>query len=197
MKYLLKHSIYIAIVIVVRTFAFGQGVKLASSKHGFDLVYGDLSKEVIIDNVKFDSGRDGKTDILRIDHACLVSGSISPLIISSREPIPVDSLGLFRIKIQEDSLKLLLRIIRVNDTKISKRPSIHSGPGLFRVTYRSERNINQYYTIDVRSSTSLLKKIEQKLINSSDKEILRTFYSFLGSSGLLKYSPDGRDKWRY
>ncbi len=194
--HLTNHTITTALVflLMAQTIAFGQGIGLQSSKHGHDLIYGiNVSKEAIIDDTMFADGKDEKVDIIRFDNVGTTIWGDGPLIISSKEPIRVDSLGLTPLKLQVDSLRGLIHLTKDLDTKIYRRlPSEY----LFRVTYRFEGNIYQYYIAGAESSTDFFKKIEHRIMKMSTKEALRKFYHFLGSSRLLKRSSDG-PKWIY
>jgi hypothetical protein len=189
-----KSFIPLIFFVAIQTFTFCQGFKLKSARHGLDLIYKrNVSKEEIIENVRFLDGRDESIDIIRFDNVATTIGGDGPLIISSKEPIQVDSLGLIPLKLHADSLVSLMYLIEASDTKIYTRTRSEY---LFRVTYRSNGNIQQYYIAEAASSTNYFKKIESWLLNVNNNDALEKFYRFLGPSRLLNYSSKGV-QWKY
>ncbi len=183
--------------------ATGQEYKLKSVKHGFDIIYrGDISADSIINYTRFDDGKDDKVDILRFDNIGNTGGTDLGFIISSKQPVASDSLGMNFFKLNPDLLKSFIKLIQGLDTKINKRVS---GGILFRMTYRSDGMISQYFIGGGKESTEYFKKIEQRILLMNNKEALERFIHFLWTSDLLKkradgiqtYSPRGQIQWTY
>src|SRR5690242_17113357 len=91
----------------------GQDFKLKSVTHGLDLIYReDVPKDSIINNTRFADGKDATVDILRLDNIGNTTGADLGLIISSKQPVPSDSLGMNFLKIDSDSSTSLIILIQ-------------------------------------------------------------------------------------
>jgi hypothetical protein len=198
-----KRQLIIFFAFLCSLSAVGQGFKLKSVKQGFDMIYRtDISKDSVINYTRFEDGRNDKVDILRFDNIGNTGGSDLGFIISSKQPVPSDSLGMNFFKLNSDSLKSLIRLIHSLDTKIYKRVS---GGISFRMTYRFEGIISQYFIGGGKESTEFFKKIEQRILLMENKEAIERLQHFLWTSDLLKkrsdgiqtYSPRGQIQWAY
>lgn len=72
------------------------------------MMLGDVPKEQLIGDIRFEDGQDSGVDVIRFDH---VGPNLYPLIISSKLPVPTDSLGLLSFKLQKDTLYNFLEMI--------------------------------------------------------------------------------------
>src|SRR5579859_8051657 len=163
---------------------------LKSVKHGLHLMYGIVSKDELIDDVRFADGKDETVTIIRFDnngHA--QSGEELPFTISSKEPIRVDSLGLTSLRMNPDTLEHLLDLVSKCENKEYKFPGQRST--LIRVTFRRHGISEQFYIADEIVATRLFKKIERLFLRLNDKTALRKLYFFLGPSNLLRYTRNG------
>lgn len=183
--------------------ATGQDFKLKSVRQGFDMIYrADISKDSVINYTRFEDGRDDKVDILRFDNIGNTNGADLGYIISSKQPVPTDSLGMNFFKLNSDTLKAFIRFIHNLDTKIYKRVP---GGISFRMTYRFEGIVSQYFIGGGKESTEFFKQIEQRILLMDNKEAFDKFFHFLWTSDLLKkrvdgyqtYSPRGQIQWTY
>ncbi len=181
----------------------GQDLKLKSARHGLDLIYDDtISKDSIISDTRFADGKNSIVDILRFDNVGDTQGGGGGFIISSKLPVNSDSLGLNPLQLEVDSLKSLLYLVQELDTKNHKRPS---GNINFRMTYRFDGTIYQYFVEGGKESTKYFKNIERRIIAMDNGDALKRFYHFLWTSPLLKkrtdgyqtYSPRGPIEWVY
>jgi hypothetical protein len=154
--------------------------KLKSTKHGLRMMFGDISKEEIIDEMRFEDGPDREIDVIRFDH---VGPNLFPLIISSKMPVATDSLGILAIKLNKDTLHNFLEMIDLVNPKSRSRKM---DKVLVRVTYRYNDSLAQYYVTDALITTKFLKAIEKKLISNSDPKALETFHEFIGPMRLRK-----------
>jgi hypothetical protein len=179
----------------------GQSFKLKSARHGLDLILkSNVSKDSIINDTRFADGKDDIVDILRFDNVGEIHGSDIVFIISSKLPVPSDSIGLNPLKLEKDTLKSLLNLIQELDTKIYKRPS---GSISFRMTYRFDGTLFQYFIGGGKESTEYFKKIERRIVTMDNQDALKRFHHFLWTSTLLKkrtdgyqtYSPRGQIQW--
>ena len=167
-----------------------QTTRLQSAKHGLDLIYANIPKEEIINDVKFiDSSSDKKVDILRFDNVGEVHGDLRPLIISVFMPKQVDDLGLYPALLPQDSLSKLIDFVILRHSKITSRPQFDDGN--FRITYRRQGIIGQYYVVSVKASSIFFKEIESKLNMSGNKDALKQLYNFLYSSSLIEIDQVG------
>jgi hypothetical protein len=199
-----QYIIVILLIVFGQSVGQGQTTKLQSSRYGIDLIYGTkgYDKRLVIDYTRFEDGIDNNVDILRFDNVGYTFGGDGPLIISSKEPVWVDSLGLTPLKLQADSLKSLISLIEILDTKTH----VKLGDKFeFRITYRVDGKINQYFVKDAKLSTEFFKAIEKRIIKMNNKEALDKYYHFLWPSMLLKrpdlpyitHSPRGPVEWEY
>jgi|GEM_PF-6825878 len=164
--------------------------QLKSVKHGLHLMYGEVSKDELIADVEFKDGKDETVTIVRFDNNGRArSGELLPFIISSKEPIRVDSLGLTSLKMNSDTLEHLVNLISNCGHKEYKFPGKSST--LIRVTYRRHGILEQFYVADEISATDLFKQIERMFKSLNNENTLEKLYFFLGPSNLMKYSPNG------
>jgi hypothetical protein len=150
----------------------------------------DVPKEKLMEEVRFKDGKDYATNVIRFDH---VGPSIRPLLISSKLPVPTDSLGLLSFKMHKDSLYNFIEMI---DNVTPKVYSRNRDEVLVRVTYRFEGRIAQYYVTNARITTHFLKMIERKLISNKDPEALDKFYHFIAEMR-LQVAVHGKRTWKY
>ena len=97
------------ILILISWATYGQ---LKSTKYGLDMMLRDIPKEQLINDIRFEGGLEDTISVVRFDH---VGPNLYPLIISSKLPIPTDSLGILSFKLHPDSLdKFLWTVDHVN-----------------------------------------------------------------------------------
>ncbi len=149
----------------------------------------NIPKEQLINEVKFQEGHDDKVNVIRLDH---VGPNSYPLLISSKQPIPTDSLGLLSFKLPKDSLSNFLWTIDHVNPKSRTR---HFDKILIRVTYRYEGRLEQYYETNEKIASAFLMIIERKLKNYKDSNALTIFYKFAMNTGLL-VEVEGKRTWR-
>jgi hypothetical protein len=169
--------------------------ELKSTKHGLDLIYGSKYKEEIINEVVFKGGVDETIPVIRFDHVGTGTGIFIPLFIATKEVIPTDSVWLIAIKLDSLQMAVLQETINESNTKIYEMESI--GYGDFRITYRFNQRILQYYLLNPVNSTKFFRKIEQVILKVNDSGISDRFYSFLHFVGLISYAASGNHKWNY
>lgn len=168
----------------------GQTYQLKSTANGLDMMLRDVPKEELIREMRFDHGKDDTINVIRFDH---VGPNLYPLIISSKLPLPTDSLGILSFKLQKDTLYNFLEAIDNVTPKIYSRNLDYV---LIRVTYRFEGRMEQYYITNARIATGFLKMIEGKLVANGDKEALDKFYLFIARMKLQK-DVHGKRTWIY
>jgi hypothetical protein len=163
---------------------------LKSWQHGLDMMLGDVPKEKLIEEMRFEHGKDAAINVVRLDH---VGPNLYPLLISSKLPVPTDSLGLLSFKLQKDSLYNFLEMIDNVNPKVYNR---NRDEVLVRVTYRFEGRMAQYYVTNARITTGFLKMIERKLIAYKDPAALDKFYRFIAEMR-LQIGVHGKRTWKY
>jgi hypothetical protein len=167
-----------------------QTSTLKSTAHGLNMMLGDPSKEALLEEMRFEHGKDSSINVIRFDH---IGPNLYPLIISSRLPVATDSLGILSFTLQKDTLHNFLEMIdNVN-------PKMHSrkfDKVLIRVTYRFEGKADLYYVTNPIVTTEFLKLIEKKLINNKDQMALEKFYEFIAETG-LQIGIHGKRTWKY
>lgn len=178
------------ILLVISCSSSAQTYKLKSTNYGLDMMLGDVPKEQLIGDIRFEDGQDSGVDVIRFDH---VGPNLYPLIISSKLPVPTDSLGLLSFKLQKDTLYNFLEMI---DNVTPKVYSRELDQVLVRVTYRFEGRLAQYYVTNARITTHFLKMIERKLISNKDPEALEKFYRFIAEMR-LQIAVHGERRWKY
>jgi hypothetical protein len=105
------------------------------------------------------------------------------LIISSKPPIPTDSVGILSFKLPSDTLENFLWGVDNTSAKIYSR---NFDDILIRVTYRYHEQIKQYYVTNRKVASAYLLTIENELINNNDSGALKKFYLFISKTGLVK-----------
>jgi hypothetical protein len=166
-----------------------QTFQLKSTAHGLKMMLENIPKEQLINEIKFQEGHDDKVNVIRLDH---VGPNSYPLLISSKLPIPTDSLGLLSFKLPKDSLSNFLWTIDHVNPKSRTR---HFDKILIRVTYRYEGRLEQYYETNEKIASAFLMIIERKLKNYKDSNALTIFYKFAMNTGLL-VEIEGKRTWR-
>jgi hypothetical protein len=175
--------------------ACSQHIPLKSARHGLDLVFSKrMTKDSVIADVTFENGKDDFVDILRFDNVGTGRGP-EPFILSSKPAIASDELGLISSTLQRDSLASLLGLIDSMNTKIEKR--ISSEGFCFRVTYRYNQSIIQYFISTKESATDIFKAVEGRLIRIGDNECLNSFYKFLYGTRLIEKTSSASIRWKY
>lgn len=164
--------------------------QLKSTKYGLDMMLGDASKEQLISDIRFEDGTDDTVGVVRFDH---VGPNLYPLLVSSKLPVPTDSLGLLSFKLHPDTLRKLLWTIDNVNPKLKTR---NMDGILVRVTYRIQGRLEQYYVTNQKITTGFFMIIEKRLISNNDKDALDKFYHFVSRTGLLT-SDYGKRKWKY
>lgn len=163
--------------------------QLKSTKYGLDMMLRDVSKEQLINDIRFDSGADDTVGVVRFDH---VGPNLYPLIVSSKLPVPTDSLGLLSFTLPPDTLRKFLWTIDHANPKMTR----NLDGVLVRVTYRTQGRLEQYYMTNYKITTGFFMIIERHLVSNGDKEALDKFYLFLARTGLF-VSDYGKRKWKY
>jgi hypothetical protein len=142
------------ILIFISSTTFGQ---LKSTKYGLDMMLRDIPKDQLISDIKFEDGIDDTVSVIRFDH---VGPNLYPLLISSKLPVPTDSLGLLSFKLQPDTLnKFLWTVDHVNP----KPQTRNMDNILIRVTYRFHGRLEQYYVTNYKITTGYFMTIEKLL----------------------------------
>jgi hypothetical protein len=167
-----------------------QVEKIKSTAHGLNMMLGDVPKEALIEEMRFEHGKDSVINVVRFDH---IGPSLYPLIISSKLPIATDSLGILSVVWQKDSLYDVLEMIDNVNPKIRTR---EFDKILIRVTYRFEGRSDQYYVTNPIAATKFLKMIERKFIDNKNLADLKTFYRFIGETNLQVFI-HGERSWKY
>jgi hypothetical protein len=186
--------ILVALISIVEIPCNGQGKKLKSTQHGLDMIYRtDVTKEELILDLLFIDGIDEKVDVIRFDNVGNSTGGTGPLIISSNRPVANDSFGIHSVRLQKDSLKSLVNLIKRMDTKLHENLPVEC---IQRVTFRQRGKIYQYYIAREKVSTEYFKKIEAKLRETKSEEALTEFYRFIWPTDLMEHSQSGR-RWIY
>ena len=103
MRYLL-----ILILSFLSALVYCQEYTLKSTEYGLDMMLRDMPKEKIIEEIRFESGKNDTINVIRFDH---VGPNMYPLLISSELPITTDSLGILSFKLQKDTLHNFLWMI--------------------------------------------------------------------------------------
>jgi hypothetical protein len=167
-----------------------QTNQLKSWRHGLDMKLHDIPKEELIEEMRFEHGKDDTVNVIRFDH---IGNGIYPLLISSSLPVPTDSLGFLAFKLQKDSLYDFIDMIDNVNPKVYSRKIDEV---LIRVTYRFEGRVAQYYVTNTRITTHFFKIIERKLIAYKEPGALKKFYSFVGRTG-TRIRVHGKTTWKY
>lgn len=167
-----------------------QDYPLKSVTHGLNMMLLDIPKEELLEEIRFEDGFNDSINVIRFDH---VGPNLFPLLISSKLPVPTDSLGILSFKLQKDSLHKFLETIDNVTPKIYSRKLDFV---LIRVTYRFNGYSEQYYITNARIATGFLKIIEDMLIVNGDNEALNKFYLFISRMKLRK-SVHGKWVWKY
>jgi hypothetical protein len=154
------------------------------------MMLGDVAKEALIEEMRFEHGEDTAINVIRFDH---IGPNLYPLIISSRLPLATDSLGILSFTLQRDTLINFLEMIDHVNPKMRTRKF---DKVLLRVTYRFEGRLDQYYVTNPIVTTEFLKLIERKLINNKDSKLLEIFYRFIAETG-LQVGVHGKRTWKY
>jgi hypothetical protein len=167
-----------------------QTNELKSWQHGLDMMLRDVPKESLIEEMRFEYGKNATINVVRLDH---VGPSLYPLLISSQLAVPTDSLGLLSFKLPKDSLYNFIEMIDNVTPKVYDR---NRDEVLIRVTYRFEGRVAQYYVTNARIATGFLKMIEGKLIAFKEPEALDKFYRFIAEMR-LQIAIHGKRTWKY
>lgn len=171
-----------------------QNPQLKSFIYGYNLIYGEnVSKDSLIDYVRFIHGINNEVNIVRIDNVGYTLGGDGPLVISTEEPILVDSLGLIPLKIDSKALQELCQLTQELDTKIQKNPKAKTK---FRITYRYNGMVQLYFFSGEVESSKLLSKIEKCILKMSNNDAKNKFYQLVYTSGLLERTASGL-RWKY
>jgi hypothetical protein len=174
------------ILILISWTTYGQ---LKSTKYGLDMMLLDIPKEQLINDIRFEGGVEDTIGVVRLDH---VGPNLYPLIISSKLPIPTDSLGILAIKLHKDTLDNFLWVIDHINPKVYTR---HIDEVLIRVTYRYNGILFQYYVTNASITTGFFQIIEKELKHNGDTEALDRFYEFIARTG-LRVAKKGKWTWR-
>lgn len=199
---MLRRSLLVGLFTLVNGVIYSQQVHLRSAREGLRIIHGrDVSKEEIMEYLLFEDGRDSDVDVIRFDNVGWVLGGKGPLIISSKLPIRIDSLGLIPLKLQVDSLRRLVKLIAQLNTGEHKNvlKRIEADPTknqIFRITYRMNGNLEQYFVTSLEECTSYFKRLESCLKSMRNEEPLQMLYQFLVSSELVVIAKDG-PRWKY
>lgn len=190
---MVKGTSLLFLLLLAAICCYCQGIKLQSARHGLHLINGNVPMEAVIDDIRFADGKDDNVDIVRFDILSESHGFPVPLIISTKEPILVDSLGQIPLKLHSNSLRVLIDFISQYDLKVHKKKYSEY---LFRVTYRFNGHVYQYYVATAEASSNFFKTIVEMFQKEEGKEALNRLYEFIGSSGLIKGSRNGQ-VWKY
>ena len=103
----MKNEAFISTQIILLTtlLTVSEAQQLKSLDYGLKMMLSDVPKEQLIGDIRFEQGPDDNVDVIRLDH---VGPNLWPLIISSKMPVPTDSLGILSFSLQTDSLRKLL-----------------------------------------------------------------------------------------
>jgi hypothetical protein len=183
-------NIILSLIVLAAYTSKAQTYTLKSTAHGFNMMLGDPSKKALLEEMRFEHGKDTSINVIRFDH---IGPNLYPLIISGKLPLATDSLGILSFTLQKDTLYNFLEMIdNVN-------PKMHSRKFdkiLIRVTYRFEGKSDLYYVTNPVVTTEFLKLIEKKLINNKDQMALEKFYRFIAETG-LQVGVQGERTWKY
>jgi hypothetical protein len=164
-----------------------QNHQLKPFRHGRTMLTTDVPMDSIIHEIMFEDGRDDTVSVVRFDNPL----GLQPLIISSKLPVPTDSLGHHSVKLTGEQFEnFLWQVDKVDCKFISPK---FDGV-LLRVTYRYHGEIRQYFVTNRKITTAYFLLIEKQLRNDSDPNTLRTFYKFVSHTGLIK-SERGKIVW--
>jgi hypothetical protein len=188
----MRHLLSFLFILSASACLYGQPSELKPAKHGIDLIYDThTTKEMVISDVIFEDGEDPEVDIVRFDK--YAGPGVLPLVISSKMPVQSDEFGLNPGKLHSDSLAMFLAVVHNLNTGIIKRPRFDGW--LFRITYRLNGMVRQYYVSNAKDPTGYFRKIEQRLSMINDAGIMERFYSFLGQSEFVDFV-NGKPIWR-
>jgi hypothetical protein len=147
-----------------------------------------ITKEQVIDEVPFVDAEGAATlDILRLDALGTFSGF--PVVISSRAQLYAKSRWVETAVLSPDSLSALLQAIEQLNTKLSHRTT--KGRFCFRVTYRFNSQVRQYFIDTEESAVRIFKVVERRLQNFGDKQALHALYQFVFGAELAQLGKDG------
>jgi hypothetical protein len=148
----------------------------------------DVSKERLIQGVQYLDGIDDQSDFVRLD---FVAPNCIPLVISCKQVVPSDSLGLLSITLSKESLEPLMDLIHSANSKVNSRRVDYI---LLRVTYRHNGEIFQYYQTNETIITAYLRSIfEKHLRKVTDSVALSAFYEFVRPARLDNFKKPLRD----
>jgi hypothetical protein len=184
----MRLNLFILLLLVSACIVQAQPTRLKSARFALKLMHEDVSKDSILNEIRFEDGRNDTLDIVRFDNVEL---GLYPLIISTHMPIKTDSLGQLSFKLADEQFENLLWLIDRVECKSFTR---NFDGILLRATYRYHGDIKQYYVTDRKIVTAYLLLIEKELKTTADPDVLRTFYKFVSSTGLIK-SVRGRIVW--
>jgi hypothetical protein len=168
-----------------------QPYQLKSVEHGLKLMLTDMPKEKVLDEIRFDKGKNTAIDAIRFDH---VAPTSVPLIISSETAVATDSLGIRSFKLNKEDLADFLDMIHHVNPKSSSRKI--RDDVLIRATYRYAGELSQYYMTDSGLTSSFFIMIEQKLRTYKEPGALELFYQFVEPTG-LRVEVNGKKNWKY
>ena len=154
---------------------------LKSYHHAFRISSEDVHKDSIIREIRFQDGKDDTVSVARIDN---VGKLTHPLIISSKQTVPTDSLGHLSFILNGELFENFLWLI---DNYTQKKHTRKFDSILLRVTYRYHGKTNQYYVTNKIFTSSYLLMIDEELRNSVDANVLKTFHKFVYHTGLIKF----------
>ena len=185
----MKLNICIALALLLFYGSCNQ-TPLKSTSHGLHMMLGDVPKEELIREMRFEHGKDDNINVIRFDH---IGPNLYPLIISSKLPVETDSLGILSFKLQKDALYNFLEMIDNVNPKMHRQNPDYV---LIRVTYRFEGRMEQYHITNAKIATGFLRLIERKFVTNGDPDALEKFYEFVAPMNLQK-AVDGKKTWRY
>lgn len=169
--------------------------QMQTTRHGLNLIFDkDIPKEQIVSEIRFTDGFDGYVNVIRIDNIGAPSGDVRPLIMSIKQPIQTDSLGLYAIELDSNTLGSIINTVRKSEFKSYHRPPLDND--VIRVTYRIDGSIDQYYVPDQEKAIVFLKQIEKTFKRETLVSHLEQFYFFLASSTFVEFASDGSVKWK-
>jgi len=178
------------IILLTTLLTVSEAQQLKSLDYGLKMMLSDVPKEQLIGDIRFEQGPDDNVDVIRLDH---VGPNLWPLIISSKMPMPTDSLGILSFSLQTDSLRKLLTIVDNVNPKIYSRKVDYV---LVRVTYRIDGRLEQYHVTNARIVIGFLRFFEDHLKLYDDTKALNIFYLFTARMNLHKLE-NGKRVWKY
>ena len=178
------------ILLLISCPGVAQNSPLKSASHGLDMMLKDVSKEQLIEEMRFEDGKDDTIGVVRFDH---VGPNIYPLIVSAKLPVATDSLGILSFKLQKDTLYNFLYTIDHINPKVYSR---HLDKVLIRITYRFHGRLAQYYVTNAKIVCGFFRIIEKLLVDNKDTDALDKFYQFVAETRLLK-GVNGKRVWVY